>query len=213
MRSRGAWWLAALAVVAVGLFSAGLAVGVHCRLHACDWSRDRWFALDSIGGLPRLFTTGLFVAVAVVGSVAASRVAGRVRIWWAAVAVIGAALAVLKLTSVHSTAKADSDYGTLVGSVALTVVVLTVLWRTARRWGVAAGRPVVVALAVYAFAALGLDAVTGLVATLHGGSGAVLDAVSTFVEELGEALAALLVLTAVWWRLPPTAQSASARQQ
>jgi hypothetical protein len=47
-------------------------------------------------------------------------------------------------------------------------------------------------------------------ATIHGGSGAVLDAVSTFVEELGEALAALLVLATVWWCLPP---ARSVRQQ
>jgi len=76
---------------------------------------------------------------------------------------------------------------------------------------VRAGPPVVLALGVYAFAALGLDAVTGLVATLHGGTGVLLHAASTFVEELGEALAALLVLAAVWWRLPADPQSV--RQQ
>jgi hypothetical protein len=217
LRPRGlreAWWVAALAVVAVGLFSVGLAVGVRCRLHGCVWSRDRFFALDAIGGLPRLFTTGLFVAVAVAGWFGARRVAGRARMWWTAVAVVGAVLAVLKLVSTHSTAKAAAAVATLVGGVALSAVVLTVLWRTARRWGVAAGPPVVVALGVYAFAALGLDAVTGLLATLHGSTGAVLDAVSTFVEELGEALAALLVLAVVWWCLPSAqSPSGSVRQQ
>jgi uncharacterized membrane protein len=201
--------VAALAVVAVGLFGVGLAVGLHCRLHGCTWARDRWFALDSIGGLPRLFTTGLFVAVAAAAWVAARRGSDRPRTWWTAVAVLGAVLAVLKLLSTHSQLKADSAAATLAGGAAGSVVVLTLLWRTARRWGVRAGPPVVAALAVYAFAALGLDAVTGLV----GGSGVVVDAVSTFVEELGEALAALLVLTAVWWWLPAGPQPASVRQQ
>src|SRR3954470_7968102 len=181
---REAWWVAALAAVAVALFSLGLAVRVTCRLHGCMWSRDKYFDLDSIGGLPRLFTTGLFVAVAVVAWVAVRRVEGRARMWWTALAVGGLLLAVAKLLSAHSVAKSEAVDATLVGGVALSFVVLAVLWWTARRWGVPAGPPVVVALAVYAFAALGLDAVTGIVATLHGGSGEVLDAVSTFVEEL-----------------------------
>jgi hypothetical protein len=200
---RDAWWVGALAVVAVALFSLGLAVRVQCRLHGCAWGRVRYFDLDSIGGLPRLFTTGLFVAVAVVGWVAVRRVQGRARNWWTGLAVGGLLLAVAKLLSVHSAAKAAAVVATLAGGVALSVVLLAALWWTARRWHVPAGPPVVVALAVYAFAALGLDVVTGLMATIHGGSGAVLDAVSTFVEELGEALAALLVLATVWWCLPP----------
>jgi hypothetical protein len=191
-----------LAVVAVGLFSVGLAVRLHCQLDGCHWARDRYLDLDAIDGLPRLFTTGLFVAVAVAGWVAARRVGGRRGRWWAAVALIGAALAVLKLLSAHSTLKDSAAAATLIGGIALSVVVLSGLWWTARRWGVAAGPYVAVALGIYASAALGLDAVTGLVASLHGGSGPVLDAASTFVEELGEALAALLVLTAVWWHLP-----------
>lgn len=208
---REAWWVVVLAVVAVGLFSVGLAVRVHCRVSGCVWSRDRYFDIQAVGGLPRLFTTGLFVAVAVAAWLASRRVAGGARLWWTAVALIGAVLAVLKALSVHSEAKSAAALATLLGGVALSAVVLTVLWRTARRWGVAAGTPVVVALGGYAFAALGLDAVTGAVAGLHGGTGLVLDSAAMFVEEFGEALAALLVLAAVWWRLPATPQSV--RQQ
>jgi hypothetical protein len=204
---REAWWVGALALVAVALFSLGLAVRVHCRLQGCAWGRDRYFDLDSIGGLPRLFTTGLFVALAAVAWVGARRSVGHARTWWAGMALGGLVLAAAKVLSAHSTAKAASAEVTLVVGLSVTVVVLGALWWTARRWAVAAGAPVVVALAVYAFAALGLDVVTGLVAAIHGEGGVVLDAVSTFVEELGEALAALLVLATVWWCLPRTAAS------
>jgi hypothetical protein len=177
------------------------------------WRRDRYFDLDSISGLPRLFTTGLFVAVAVLGWLAARRVRGRPRTWWTAVAVGGLALAAAQLLSVHSAAKSAADVVTLVVGVGLSIVVLAVLRWTARRWGVPAGPPLVVALGVYAVAALGLDVVTGLVAAVRGDTGVVLDAVSTFVEELGEALAALFVLATVWWCLPAPAGRQLVRQQ
>lgn len=199
---REAWWVAALAAVAVVIFSLGLAVRVHCRLDGCVWAQDRYFDLDSIGGLPRLFITGLFVAVAVVAWQAGRRVTARPRTWWTAVAAIGAALAVLKLVSAHSKAKAAAVDATLIVGVLLSVIALGTLWWTARRWAVPAGPAVVVALAVYAFAALGLDVVTGAVASIGGSTGEVADAVATFVEELGEALGALLVLATVWWWLP-----------
>lgn len=208
---RRAWWVAALAVAAVGLFSVGLAVDLRCRLDGCAWRRDRYFAIDYVAGLPRLFTAAMFVAVAVAAWMAARRSTGRSRGWWTAASLIGAALAVFKLLSVHSDAESASVVWTLAGGVAISVVVLPVLWWTARRWGVPAGPPVVVALGLYALAALGLDAVTGLV----GGTGVVADAVSTFVEELGEALTALLVLASVWWSLPAARQPSprSVRQQ
>jgi hypothetical protein len=201
---RDAWWLWLLLGVAVVLFGAGLDVRLRCRLHdGCHWwTRDRFFDLDSLSGLPRLFITGLFVAVAVLAWRARRGSVGRSARWWTAVAAIGAALAVLKVVSAHSTAKASSDVATLVVGVALSVVALGVLWRTARRWDVPAGPSVVVALAVYAFAALGLDAVTGAVSAVGGTTGVVADAVATFVEEFGEALGALVVLAVVWCWLP-----------
>ena len=201
---RDAWWVWLLLGVAVVLFGAGLDVRLRCRLHdGCHWwTRDRFFDLDSLGGLPRLFITGLFVAVAVLAWRARRRSVGRSAAWWTAVSAIGAALAVLKVVSAHSTAKASAGALTLVVGVLLSVVVLAVLLRTARRWDVPAGPWVVVALAAYAFAALGLDAVTGAVGTIPGTTGVVADAVAAFVEEFGEALGALFVLAMVWRRLP-----------
>lgn len=184
-------WVWALAAGAVCLFAVGLAA----RL--AGWP-VRLLGLDTVGGLPRLFTTGLFVATACLAWAGARRAAGPARRWWTGVALTGAALAVAKLVSVHSAAKADS-YGITLGvGVALSVVALGLLWSSARRWGVVAGPPVVLALAVYAAAALGLDVVTGALA----GDGPVADAVSTFVEELSEALSALLVLATVALRAP-----------
>jgi hypothetical protein len=198
-----AWWLLALALVATGLFGMGLDVQLRCRLHeGCVWSRDKYFELDRIGGLPRLFITGLFVALAVLAWRAARRATGRAVTWWAAIAAIGAVLAVLKVVSAHSTAKSAAHTTTLVVGVALSVVVLGVLLWTARRWEVPAGPSVVVAFAVYAFAALGLDAVTGAVSAIQGSTGVVADSVATFVEEFGEAIGALFALAIVWCWLP-----------
>ena len=198
-----AWWVWVLLGVAVVLFGMGLNVRLHCRLHeGCHRSQYRYFDLDSIGGLPRLFITGLFVALAVLAWRASRRATGRAATWWTVIAAIGAALAVLKLVSAHSAAKALADVPTLVVGVALSGVVLGLVWRTARRWDVQAGPSVVVAFAVYAFAALGLDAVTGAVAAVHGSTGVIADSVATFVEEFGEALGALFVLSVVWWWLP-----------
>jgi hypothetical protein len=112
--------------------------------------------------------------------------------------VVGVGLALAKLTSLHGFAKTDvSPLVTLLGGLAVTAVALGVLSRTGRRWAVPGARAVVVALAVYAAAALGLDVVTGVVEVVRGGGGPVTDAAATFVEEFGEALAALLVLGTV----------------
>jgi hypothetical protein len=209
---REAWWLGALAAVAVGLYAMGLDVRLRCRLHdGCMWSRDRYFDLDSIGGLPRLFITGLFVAVAVLAWRAARRAPGRASAWWTAIAAVGAVLAVLKVVSAHSDAKAYADVATLVIGAGLSAVALWVLWRTARRWEVDAGPSVVLTLAVYAFAALGLDAITGLVAGMSGTAGVVADSVAAFIEEFGEALGALLVLAIVWWWLPAVDRAPTSR--
>lgn len=201
---RRARWVWALLGVAVVLYGAGLDVRLRCRLHdGCRWwTRDRFFDLDSLTGLPRLFITGLFVAVAVLAWRARSRSDGRAVTWWTWIAALGALLAVLKVVSAHSTAKASSGPLTLVVGVCLSVVALGVLLRTASRWDVAAGPSVIAALAVYAFAALGLDAVTGAVGTIHGTTGLIADAIAAFVEEFGEALGALFVLAMVWRWLP-----------
>src|SRR4051794_12917183 len=91
---------------------------------------------------------------------------------------------------------------TLVGGVGLTVLVLGALWVSGRRWGVAGARAVVLAMAAYAAAALGLDLLTGLAAAVQDRVGWLTVVGTTFVEELGEALSALLVLVTVRWQSP-----------
>ena len=66
----------------------------------------------------------------------------------------------------------------------------------------AATRPVVLALAVYAGTALGLDLFTALAAAVQDRVGPLTIAAATFAEELGEALAALLVLVIMRWKAP-----------
>ena len=55
----------------------------------------------------------------------------------------------------------------------------------------------VAVLALYAAAALGLDVVTGVAVLVQSQVGSLTGATATFVEELGEALSALLVLVVV----------------
>ena len=63
----------------------------------------------------------------------------------------------------------------------------------------AVAQPVVFAMAAYAAVALGLDLLTGLAAAVQDRVGWLTVSGATFVEELGEALAALLLLTTVRW--------------
>ncbi|MGZ4648666.1 MAG: hypothetical protein ACXVYC_20340 [Blastococcus sp.] len=202
-RLADAWWVYALGALALVLFPIGLITRLRCGLGRCTGSTlQHLFDLDSIGGLPRLFISGLFVAVGVLGWIARRRSAGTARTWWTAIAGVGVVLAVAKTVSAHSTAKHSAPLLTLVVGLLLTGVALAALTVTGRRWGIAAARPIAVALGVYAAAALGLDAVTTAVAAAQDHVGALSAAASTFVEELGEALAALFVVVTVRWHLP-----------
>jgi hypothetical protein len=190
------WWGWGLAAGLVALHTGGLVERLHCGSRGCG-SGVRLFDPDAVGGLPRTVTTVLFLVTAVLAWRGARRAAGRLARWWTAIAGVGAGLAVLKLVSAHSLAKADAAGLTQAGSVAVAVATLTVLWVLGRRWGVAAAGPVVLALAVYAAAAIGLDVVTALVAAVQTHAGALQAAAATLVEELGEALAALVLLVTV----------------
>jgi hypothetical protein len=186
-----------LAVVGGVLFTAGLLTELRCAVG--DWPApwiQRLFSLDGIGGLPRLFITGVFVAVAVLAGLTATRSPRPVAGWWAGVAAGGVVLAVAKSVSTHSAVEQDDGrYVTLAGGVLLSLLGLVVLWRTGRAWSVRAAWPVTVALAAYAAAALGLDELTALVvAVTHS---PVARAVATFIEEGGEAVTALVVLEIV----------------
>lgn len=200
-RLADAWWVYLLGAVELVLFPLGLVARVRCSGRC----RGSWpasaFDLDSIGGLPRLLITGLFVAVAVLGWRAARRSEGSTRVWWTAIAWLGVVLALAKLLSIHSTAKHDSPLLTLVVGVALAGAALVGLSLTGRRWEVMGARPIIVALGGYAVAALGLDALGSAVHAAHPHA-LLVGAMCTFVEELGEAVTALLVVVVVRWSLP-----------
>jgi hypothetical protein len=184
------------------LFPLGLLARVRCSVGQCHGSwLDQAVDLDAIGGLPRLLITGLFVGVAVLCWGAARRSRGTARLWWTAIAALGVVLALAKLVSAHSTAKEESPLLTLAVGVVLAAAALGGLALAGRRWGIAGVRPVLAALAAYAVAALGLDALGSAVLAAHPDA-VLLGAMCTFVEELGEAVTALLVVVAVRWHLP-----------
>ncbi|MGY1812808.1 hypothetical protein [Blastococcus sp. SYSU D00820] len=203
-RLRDSWWVFALALTAVGLFAVGFLVRLRCTIGSCVAPPlGRLLDLDAVGGLPRLFTTGLFVALCLVALAARRATTGAVALWWTAIALVGAGLALAKLVSVHAALKSGlSPLVTLLFGMAVTVPALIGLWVLGRRWGVRGARPVVLALAVYAGTALGLDLVTSGVALVQASVGPLTVAGAAFVEELGEALAALLLLVVVRWQLP-----------
>jgi hypothetical protein len=201
-RLRDTWWVFVLAAAALGIFMLGFLIALRCGPRGCHRSLlSRLLDLDAIGGLPRLFTTGLFLAAGLLAWRASRSARGGPATWWTAVAVIAAGLALAKATSVHSLLKnSTSPLLTLVGGLALTALALGVLWRFGRRWGVPATRPVVLALALYAVVSLGLDLLTGAAAVVQDRVGWLTVSGSTFVEELGEALCALLLLVTIRWQ-------------
>ncbi len=201
VRRHGAWlWL--LTGLAIGLFGLGFLVRYTCSRGACLLGAHEWLVdPDAVGGLPRMFTTALLVAVGVAAGLTARRLLGADRWWWTGVAVLGAALGLAKLVSAHSVLeRTDGTSRTLLVGTAGTLVGLPLLWATGRRWRVPGAAVVVGALAAYAVAAIGLDAVTRTVAALDPRPFPL--AAATSVEELGEALAALLVLAVVVARVP-----------
>ncbi|KGH43641.1 MULTISPECIES: hypothetical protein [Modestobacter] len=200
-RPRPARWVLAPASVGGLLFTVGLLVEVRCAVGRCPaagWSR--FVALDGAGALPRLFTAAVFLAVGLLAALAAVRSTGWARWWWAAVVGVGVVLGTAKAVSASSTVEQGGGrYTTLVGGVLLSVIGLPLLWRAGRRWAVRGATPVTLALAGCAVAVLGLDQVTEAVRSVS--SSPVALAVATYVEEGGEAVAALLLLAATSaWR-------------
>lgn len=190
-------WVVALALVGGLVFTVGLVVGLRCAVGSCpDPAVRRLFRLDALGALPRLFTTGLFLAVAVLAALAAVRSAGRARLWWAGVVAGGVMLTVAKAVSSHSALERDDGrFVTLVGAVLVTAIGLSLLRWAGRAWSVPGTTPIVLALGLYAAAAIGLDQITMAVAGLPHPWVAL--AVATFVEEGGEAVTALVLLVIV----------------
>jgi hypothetical protein len=190
-----------LGVVGALVFTVGLLVRMRCAVGRCPAPElQQVFALDALDGLPRLFTAGVFLLVAVVAARAAARSSRGGAIWWAAMAAAGVVLAITKAVSSHSTLEHDDGRDTtLAAAVVVAVVVLPLFWGVGRAWAVPAATPAMLALAAYAAAALGLDQLTVAVCGSAGSPMAV--SLLVFVEESGEAVTALLLLAAVVaWR-------------
>jgi hypothetical protein len=198
---RQTWWVFLSAAAILGLYCIGFVLRIRCRFVGhCGGTASRFFDLDAVGGLPRLAVAVMFVVTAALAYRAYRRTSGRPALWWGTLAAGAAVLALFKLVSAHSIVKGVSAVLTLAVSVLLAVAGLTALWIAGRRWRIRATGPVVLALAFYAVTAIGLDAVTSLVAAVQSDAGALTAAASTFVEELGEALTAMGVLVTVRWQ-------------
>jgi hypothetical protein len=187
--------------LAVGLLLAGVvleAIGFVVRTSGHEQSARLW-SMDAPLAVPRMFVAALFFVAALAALAGAARGTGR-RPWWAAVAVVSLLIGEIKAGGTVHVAALDAVglnsrpllaavlSGTVVGAV------LTALWwlsRTERR----DRRRMLIALGLYAAAAVGLSGVTSLIG--RAGASPYWRAVATFVEETGEAFGAVAVLTAV----------------
>jgi hypothetical protein len=179
-----------LAAIAVLLETAGY-IG---RLTGATGPVARALSMDAPYSAPRTFVAALFAVAAVAAVAGAVRAPGR-RTWWLAVGLVSAGIAVVKAGgTVHVAATAAlsaavGEAGAVVASIAIVAAVLGVLFfvsRDERR----DRRRVLVCLAGYAAASVGLSAVS----TVAVGQWAV---TATYLEESGEALAGVAVLVAV----------------
>jgi hypothetical protein len=187
------------AAALVALYLVAFAVRLHCSSgRVCD-PGVRFLDLDGLGSLPRLVTTAVFVAAAVLASRVAREVRAPAGRWWWAVSGIAAGLAVAKLFGLHWLLKTPAPVFTLTAGVLGVALTLSGLLLIARRWQVRPVWPVVVALAAYAGAAIGLDALGWAVALVRPEADPAIRAATALVEELGEALSALLLLGMVGW--------------
>ena len=186
----------ALIVLALGLETSGFLV----RLTGGTSEVTRLLSMDGPFSLPRMFIALLFAAAAVAAVAGAGRMPGR-RVWWLAVGFVGAAIAAVKAGStIHADAlSALSDAAGNTGALllssavaALVVGALGLLSRAERR----DRRRLLSVLAFYAAASIGLSSVSSWVAGAYGGASS-WAAGATFVEESGEALAAVAFLLAV----------------
>ena len=183
----------ALAALAVALETGGYLV----RLNDVGGTAGQVMSMDGAYSLPRLFVAAVFAAAALAAVAGAGRMPGR-RAWWLGVALIAGAIASVKAGStVHADAvgalsRGVGDVGALVLSAAAASVVVAGLWflsRTERR----DRRRVLGVLALYAVASVGLSALSSQAASY----GSDWLAVTTYVEESGEALAGVAFLMAV----------------
>ncbi|MGY5882454.1 hypothetical protein [Modestobacter lacusdianchii] len=186
-----------MALVLAGIAIALELVGYLTRVGGASPSVARTLSMDAPFSLARLFVAGLFAAAAVAAGLGAGRMPGR-RTWWTAVAVIAAGIATVKaggdvhVTFVRAVAGSDALRGLLISAPIALAAVGWLWWlsRHERR----DRRRVLSCLGGYAFASVGLSAVSTVAAQQWGARGA---AAATFVEESGEALAGVAFLVAV----------------
>ncbi|MGY1844789.1 hypothetical protein ACI79Y_14860 [Modestobacter sp. SYSU DS0875] len=188
--------------VSAALLLTGLtleAVGFVVRTSGNERGAGRLWSMDLPLAVPRMFVAALFAAAALAALLGAARATGR-RPWWLAVGLIAAVIAQVKaggtvhVRALETVGVNDRPLLATVGSVAVVGAVLVALWllsRNERR----DRRRVLTALAIYAVAAAGLSGVSALVD--QAGASAFWVAAATFVEESGEVLGGVAVLTAV----------------
>jgi uncharacterized membrane protein YozB (DUF420 family) len=186
----------AAVLVALGLETTGFLA----RLTAGSGGGSQLLSMDAPYSLPRMFVAFLFAAAAAAAVAGAGSIPGR-RTWWLAVALVGGGIAAVKAGStVHASAlnsltEAVGVTAAVLISAAAATAAVAGLWlfsRAERR----DRRRVLSALAFYAGASVGLSALSSVVAGAYGGASS-WAAGATFLEESGEALAAVAFLMAV----------------
>lgn len=196
--------LLGLAAVLVAAELVGLAV----RLAAVPAPLGEVLAMDAPWSLPRMLVAGVFAAAAAVAWLGAARHAGR-RTWWTAIAGVLTLTATVKAGStvhVEVVRAVGGDVHPVRGFLVLGVpAALGLCWlfwlsRDERR----DRRRVLTWLGLYGLAAIGLSTVS-LVVENRLGWAHPLAAVTTWVEESGEATASVGVLFAVLLGVAPRA--------
>jgi len=179
-----------LAAIAVALMTAGYVL----RLTDATGPLAQALDLDAAGSAPRMYVAALFAVAAVAAVAGAARATGR-RTWWLAVALVSGLIATVKAggTVHHDGMSALRDAAGEVGAIAVSglaagsvVVGLWILTRNERR----DRRRVLGTLSLYAGASVGLSAVSTIVPSGWA-------ATATYLEESGEALAAVAFLMGV----------------
>lgn len=162
--------------------------------------------MDLPFSVPRLYIAAIFAVAACAAAAGAGHMSGR-RTWWSAIAASTAGIAAIKAGSVvhKEVLQALGGYTHPLRGLLLTapmfVAVLAWLWwlsRDERR----DRRRVIGSLGLYAVASIGLSAVSSWLEDAYGHA-SVWATSSTFVEESGEMLAAVAVLTAVLLGVAP----------
>lgn len=186
----------ALVVLAIALEASGYVA----RLTGTRGDSGWLLSMDAPLSLPRMFVAALFGASALAAFAGAGSIPGR-RTWWTAVGLVSAGISIVKAGGnihawgLHSLTVAVGNAAAQAVSAAAAAAVVGALWFLSRNEQ-RDRRRTLSALALYAVAAVGLSALSSVVGGAYGGMSN-WAAAATFVEESGEALAAVAFLMAV----------------